>query len=275
MTIVGGAQQVSELLAEQIRDLGGCVVFGCRVSDVRTFSRTSQEGGNGVTVTCADGRAFSASRVIFAAPPARLEHLRFDPPLPQARQELQSANFIGCIIKSIAVYKHAFWRDNGFSGEVVAESDEETAPCFNAYDHCVDGKAMLVCFINGDCAKTWSNRSEEDRKEAVLKQLVKWFGEEAQNPVDYLEKNWVVDEFTGGCPVGCFPPGKLAPYMEALRAPCGRIHWAGTEAAEQCQGFMDGAVQSGQRAAKEVLEAEDIVGSQAASSARTACFVRR
>merc|ERR1712232_545598 len=207
---------------------------------------------------------------IFAAPPARLETIKFQPPLPKARQELQSSQFIGCIIKSIAIYRRPFWRDSGFSGEVVAESDEDTNPCFNAYDHCVDGKAMLVCFINGACAKAWSNRSDEERKAAVLRQLVKWFGDEARNPVDYLEKNWVVDEFTGGCPIGCFPPGKLAQHMDALRTPCGRIHWAGTEAAEQCQGFMDGAVQSGQRAAKEVLQAENIVRCDASGSSRTA-----
>lgn len=262
MTIVGGAQQVSERLADQVRESGGEVVFDCRVSEVRVDQR--------VVVTSTDGRRFSADRIVFAAPPARLAGIKFDPPLPQSRQELQNANFIGCIIKSIAVYEDSFWRTKGFSGEVVAESNEEDAPCFNAYDHCVDGKAMLVCFINGAPAKAWSARSQDDRKAAVLAQLVKWFGEEAAHPIDYLEKDWVVDEFTGGCPVGCFPPGKLAPYMEALRAPCGRIHWAGTESSEVCQGFMDGAVHSGKRAAAEMLDAEGIARSTKSTS--RSCF---
>lgn len=37
-------------------------------------------------------------------------------------------------------------------------------------------------------------------------------------------------------------------------APCGRVHWAGTELAERMAGFMDGAVSSGRRAAAEVIE---------------------
>jgi monoamine oxidase len=49
------------------------------------------------------------------------------------------------------------------------------------------------------------------------------------------------------------PPGVLTSYGHALGAPVGRIHWAGTETATVWNGYMDGAVQSGQRAAKEVL----------------------
>jgi monoamine oxidase len=37
----------------------------------------------------------------------------------------------------------------------------------------------------------------------------------------------------------------------------GLLHWAGTETATQWSGYMDGAVQSGQRAAREVLTALD------------------
>jgi monoamine oxidase len=45
----------------------------------------------------------------------------------------------------------------------------------------------------------------------------------------------------------------ITEYWPALRAPVGRIHWAGTETATVWAGYMDGAVQSGKRAAQEVL----------------------
>ena len=41
------------------------------------------------------------------------------------------------------------------------------------------------------------------------------------------------------------PPGVMTEYGSALRAPVGRIHWAGTETATVWTGYMDGAVQSG------------------------------
>ncbi|MEA2385970.1 MAG: monoamine oxidase, partial [Thermoleophilaceae bacterium] len=39
----------------------------------------------------------------------------------------------------------------------------------------------------------------------------------------------------------------------ALTRPFGCVHWAGTETAPHWNGYMDGAVRSGERAAKEVL----------------------
>ena len=52
------------------------------------------------------------------------------------------------------------------------------------------------------------------------------------------------------------PPGVLTEFGSALREPCGRIHWAGTESSAKMYGFIDGAVRSGERAAAEVAEAE-------------------
>jgi monoamine oxidase len=50
-------------------------------------------------------------------------------------------------------------------------------------------------------------------------------------------------------------PGTLTSYGPALRAPVGRVHWAGTETSDYWQGYMDGAVRSGERAAAEVSAA--------------------
>jgi monoamine oxidase len=49
------------------------------------------------------------------------------------------------------------------------------------------------------------------------------------------------------------PPGVLSRFGAALRAPIGRLHWAGSETATEWFGYMEGAIESGQRAAREVL----------------------
>ena len=41
-------------------------------------------------------------------------------------------------------------------------------------------------------------------------------------------------------------------FGRALREPCGRIHWAGTETAVEWAGYIEGALRSGARAAQEV-----------------------
>jgi len=65
--------------------------------------------------------------------------------------------------------------------------------------------------------------------------------------------DWGGERYSGGCPIGNFAPGTLSTFGDALRAPVGRIHWAGTENARQCIGYMEGAVESGDRVAEEVL----------------------
>ena len=78
-------------------------------------------------------------------------------------------------------------------------------------------------------------------------------GDRARSPKAYVEEDWSAEQWTRGCYAGYLPPGVLTAYGDAIRAPIGRIHWAGTETATEWNGYMDGAVQSGQRAAREVL----------------------
>jgi monoamine oxidase len=68
-----------------------------------------------------------------------------------------------------------------------------------------------------------------------------------------MVQDWADEQWTRGSPVGIAGPGVTTEYGPALTEPVGRIHWAGTETATYWQGYMDGAVRSGERAAAEVL----------------------
>jgi monoamine oxidase len=67
-----------------------------------------------------------------------------------------------------------------------------------------------------------------------------------------VEIDWTRERWTQGCPTGHFGPRTLTRYGPALGRPVGRIHFAGTETADYWAGYMDGAVRSGERAAREV-----------------------
>ena len=73
-----------------------------------------------------------------------------------------------------------------------------------------------------------------------------------ESDVAFVEKNWLEDPWSRGCYVGVMGPGTMTAYGSALREPCGRIHWAGTETATEWMGYIEGAIQSGRRAADEV-----------------------
>lgn len=87
--------------------------------------------------------------------------------------------------------------------------------------------------------------------------LARTLGERARDVLDYVDRDWSAEPFTRGCYGAHLPPGAWTVFGPALRAPVGRIHWAGTETAERWTGYIDGAIDSGRRVAAEVLAALD------------------
>ena len=74
------------------------------------------------------------------------------------------------------------------------------------------------------------------------------------NPVAIVETAWWHQEWTRGCSMAHFRPGVLTSHGHLLREPWGHIHWAGTETATTSHGAIDGAIRSGERAAREILD---------------------
>ena len=72
------------------------------------------------------------------------------------------------------------------------------------------------------------------------------------NYAEIVEQDWSTEEWTRGCYGAHLAPGVWTAYGPALRTPCGRIHWAGTETASVWTGYLDGAVRSGERAASDL-----------------------
>jgi monoamine oxidase len=112
---------------------------------------------------------------------------------------------------------------------------------------------VLFGFVGGDNARQYNAMSPSARRSAVLNQYAGFFGPQALQAVDYFDTNWSEQPWTRGCPVGIPSLGTLLAYGPWLRQPVRRIHWAGTETSTHWNGYMDGAVRSGERAAAEVL----------------------
>jgi len=90
------------------------------------------------------------------------------------------------------------------------------------------------------------------RRQKVIASLVRFFGPSAEHYLAYDDNDWLLDEFTHGY-VGSMPPGAMTRFGRALREPCGRIHWAGSESSVEYAGYIEGAMRSGIRAAEEVF----------------------
>jgi monoamine oxidase len=90
---------------------------------------------------------------------------------------------------------------------------------------------------------------------AVVDRFVAFFGPTAAAPRETVVQDWSDEPWSRGGPVHLLGPGVLTQDREAIWAPVGRLHWAGTGTATNGHGYMDGAISSGRRAAAEVLAA--------------------
>jgi monoamine oxidase len=113
---------------------------------------------------------------------------------------------------------------------------------------------IIMGFMGGHSWRLQEGRSPSDRQQAVLADFAEAFGAPALKPKDYFELDWTKERWTRGCPVSALTPGTTTDFLPALKRPFGLVHWAGTETAGYWNGYMDGAVSSGERAAKEVLQ---------------------
>lgn len=240
--IAGGSQRISELMAAE---LGERVALS---APVRTIAQSTDR----VTVS-ADGHDVAARRCIVAVPPAVCDRIAFDPALPGDRAQLQRRMAAGSVIKCNVIYDEAFWRADGLSGQVI----DTRGPITIGFDNSPpDGSpGVLMGFLEADHARALGRMTEAERRGAVLDALARHFGPKAHSPTGYVERRWDEEEWTRGCYGANHPPGCLTRYGEAIRRPVGLVHWASAETATHWVNYMDGAVESGQRAAREVLEA--------------------
>lgn len=250
--VLGGTHQISERLAAR---LGDRVLLDHEVTGIDHDGDDDDAGehhGGGVTVHTVRG-AFRARRVVVALPPVLAGRLRYAPALPANRDALTAQMPAGNVHKFQLLYPTPFWRAEGLSGTVLSLDHDVSL----VYDNCVpDSDAgILVAFVEGHHAKAFNDLSEDERAARVLDDLAAYFGEAARTPIDLLQRNWSAEPFTRGCYGGRLGTGLWTHLGCELRRPCGRLHWAGAETAEVWNGYMDGAIRSGQRAAEEVLTA--------------------
>jgi monoamine oxidase len=236
----GGADLPARRLAETLAD------------DIRLHSavRSVRQGDQYVEASGDDFRV-KAKAMILALPPSQVLKISFEPGLPVMKTQLMQRMPMGCVWKCYAIYDRPFWREKGLNG-LVATDFGYTSLVFDNSPR--DGeKGVLMGFVLADKARAFSTLGEEERKASILSSLTRFFGREASVPLMYTDHCWATEAWSGGCYTGIMGPHTMTAFGPELRRPTGRIHWAGTETAEAWNGYIEGAIRSGERAAGEVL----------------------
>jgi monoamine oxidase len=184
-------------------------------------------------------------------PPTLAGRLVYSPALPSWRDQLTQRLPAGSVIKLYLVYDEPFWRADGLTGQAASDEGPVKVMFDNSPPSGTPG--VLMGFMEGMDGRVWARRSADERRAAAVECAVRYFGERARSPREYLERDWMAEEHSRGCYGAHFTPGVWTAYGPALRAPVGRIHWAGAECSSVWNGYMEGAVRSGEQAADDIL----------------------
>jgi putrescine oxidase len=246
--VVGGMQQVSERLAEQ---LGNDVVLN---SPVRTL-QWGGENGEGTGVTAISDRVTVQARyAIMAVPPNLYSRVSFEPPLPRRQHQMHQHQSLGLVIKVHAVYGTPFWRKDGLSGTCFGPG----ALVQEVYDNTNDGdeRGTLVGFVSDEKADAVFELTADERRQRILESIAGYLGPEALNPEVYYESDWGSEEWTRGAYAASYDLGGLHRYGPDQLKPVGPIYWSCSDLAAEGYQHVDGAIRMGRQTADRILAAD-------------------
>ncbi|MFB6672063.1 flavin monoamine oxidase family protein [Streptomyces sp. NPDC056390] len=239
--VLGGSVALSQRIAAE---LGDRVRLGDPVRGVRHDS-------SGVVIVTRGGRSYRAGHVILTLPPTLAGRLEYDPVLPGWRDQLTQRLPMGSVMKLFLRYESPFWRERGLSGQILADSGDVALVVDNTPPD-YDG-GILLAFLDGNAATRWGQRTRAERRAMLVECVAGYLGDTAREPVEYLEKDWSGDEWARGGYGAYVTPGTWVAHGRALNEPVGRIHWAGSDYSSDWNGYMEGAVRSGEAAAAAII----------------------
>jgi monoamine oxidase len=238
--ILGGSQTLANGMAAQLKDE---IILNAPV-------RIVNQEDEMVMAVCDGERKFSAKKMIITIPPVLVPAIRFNRRLPNNREQLMQRMFMGTVGKCYAIYDKPFWRDKGLNGLCATNEGPITVTFDNSPSDAKYG--VLMGFVLANQAKDFFLLPESERKANALKCFENFLGPQALHPQHYLDFSWSNEEWSRGCYAAVMPTGTWTSVGKTLREPCGNIHWAGTETSDIWNGYMEGAVRAGERAAGEI-----------------------
>ena len=193
------------------------------------------------------------SHIIFAVPPPLLKKIGINPPLSDQKQKLLEGYEMGYIGKCQMVFAKPFWRHKNLSGQAVSDSEFYLQTIFDSSP--ADSKyGVLMGFVIGNKARKFFQMDEDSRKQVVKKQLIQYFGEEANQEINYVDHTMNEETWSEGCYAGIREVNSWTKYQNSYSQSEGRLHFAGTEAATRWHGYIEGAVRAGETAAEKILQ---------------------
>ena len=239
--VVGGNDLIPRALAKTLPD----VRLNAPVTAVSVLP-------DEVTVTYKQGDTYStisSAFAILAIPLTTARWIEFGPPLPDPHQRMLHGLSYGAVTKVLIEYRRRFWNGKGWNGRLV--TDAPIVLTWHATSHIESEHGILTVYTGGDAGANLAALSDEERIHVAVTEIEKVFPGSSHLIECTQTVAWPNEPYTRGS-YAAFAPGEVTAHWKTLFEPAGRLFFAG-EHATPIQGFMEGAVESGQRAARNII----------------------
>ncbi len=240
--IVGGNDQIPRAIASLLPDLH----LNAEVTSI-------QNRADGVSVTYKEGDTFhtiSSLFAIVAIPLTTARLIEFNPPLPSSHQRMVNEVSYGILTKVLIEYRKRFWKEKGWNGRLA--TDQHIVQTWDATNHLQGEHGIITAYTGGAPGAKLSALSDKERIKLAVSVIEKVFPGSSDLVENTATVAWVNEPFTRGSYMA-LAPDQVTTHWQTLFAPAGRLYFAG-EHATIYQGFMEGAAESGQRAARNIME---------------------
>lgn len=205
-----------------------------------------QEKLTNVRVTCDQGAVFTADAVICALPTAAVQNIKWTPGLPSVQTDAINALQYARIGKYPMVFEERFWKAEDF--DMV--TDTPAHYFYHATKYQTPKEGVLICYAIGEKAEVLNSVSQEQRESILLDALKPAFGDVRKYLKQSLKYFWGSDPSSKGA-YAFYGKNQWFGIMPVLKQPFMRVHFAGEHLADW-QGFMEGAIVSGEEAAEKI-----------------------
>lgn len=235
--VKGGNDRLVDALAKHSR---------ARISLQAAVSRIEQDDRE-VRVVVADGSKkglmLKADYVVCTLPATVVRGLEFTPNVPASLKRAWQAMTVGAATKAHAMFDKPWWRKAGRPRAFGSNLDTGAIWESGSKD------AVLTLLAGGRASQALRGLLEEGGPQRIVRRL-SWLGEPA-DARDFRSVSWELDPFARGG-YAAFGPDFKPEWRAELARSFGRVVFAGDHTSRKWQGYMNGAVESGQRAARDI-----------------------
>ncbi|MGI8639353.1 MAG: flavin monoamine oxidase family protein [Pyrinomonadaceae bacterium] len=202
----------------------------------------------GTVTVKTDTEIYKTDACICTAPTQSLLKIKFNPPLPSAQTEAAEKLIYARICKNSVLYENRFWKDENFS----MVSDVTSHYYFHSTQNQAGREGILTSYAIGEKADILASQSDERRMKIITRDLVDFDEDAPKLAKGIASYAWQRDKYTDGA-YALYRPGQWFGIRPILQKPHLKVLFAGEHLADW-QGFMEGAIETGEAAAQSLIK---------------------